>query len=324
MSWTRRDKHAGTWYDSNAKKLEAQVKGTYIINCIETNHRYSPRNTHSEARPNCSDWCERAAKKVKVRDRPVRAIIGPHAGYSYSGEAAGYAYCALNPESIKRIFVLGPSHHVYTKKCHVSVASFYRTPIGNISIDRDVCDELLRSKYFEPMDRDVDEDEHSIELHAPFIATVMKGRAFTMVPIMCGALNRESEGVYGGLLSKYLDDPGNFFVVSSDFCHWGRRFQFQWQNKDLGPIYKSVEWLDRRGMAVIETGSFGDFSDYISKYRNTICGRHSIGVMLNMLSRSTSNFRIAFTRYEQSNRCIKATDSSVSYASAVVTTEETE
>ena len=40
----------------------------------------------------------------------VRAIIAPHAGYSYSGPTAAIAYKALNPERIKRVFVLGPSH----------------------------------------------------------------------------------------------------------------------------------------------------------------------------------------------------------------------
>lgn len=28
------------------------------------------------------------------------------------------------------------------------------------------------------------------------------------------------------MLAKYLDDPGNLFIISSDFCHWGDRFNF--------------------------------------------------------------------------------------------------
>jgi predicted class III extradiol MEMO1 family dioxygenase len=26
--------------------------------------------------------------------------------------------------------------------------------------------------------------------------------------------------------NRYLRDPENFFVISSDFCHWGERFRF--------------------------------------------------------------------------------------------------
>jgi hypothetical protein len=34
------------------------------------------------------------------------------------------------------------------------------------------------------------------------------------------------EAKYGALLGPYLDDPSNLFVISSDFCHWGRRFSY--------------------------------------------------------------------------------------------------
>ena len=41
--------------------------------------------------------------------------------------------------------------------------------------------------------------------------------------------DREAE--YGQLLGKYLDDPGNLFVVSSDFCHWGSRFGYTFYDR---------------------------------------------------------------------------------------------
>lgn len=47
-----------------------------------------------------------------------------------------------------------------------------------------------------------------------------------VVPILVGALNAENEAMYGRLLAKYVDDPNNFFSVSSDFCHWGSRYVF--------------------------------------------------------------------------------------------------
>lgn len=45
-----------------------------------------------------------------------------------------------------------------------------------------------------------------------------------VVPILVGAVSAESEAMYGRLLAKYVDDPKNFFSVSSDFCHWGSRY----------------------------------------------------------------------------------------------------
>lgn len=45
-----------------------------------------------------------------------------------------------------------------------------------------------------------------------------------IVPILVGAVSAENEAMYGQLLAKYVDDPNNFFSVSSDFCHWGSRY----------------------------------------------------------------------------------------------------
>ena len=30
----------------------------------------------------------------------------------------------------------------------------------------------------------------------------------------------------GQVLKTYMDDPSNLFIISSDFCHWGRRFAY--------------------------------------------------------------------------------------------------
>jgi len=42
----------------------------------------------------------------------------------------------------------------------------------------------------------------------------------TVVPILVGAISKVQEVEYGSILAPYLADPGNLFVVSSDFCHW--------------------------------------------------------------------------------------------------------
>ena len=44
---------------------------------------------------------------------------------------------------------------------------------------------------------------------------------FKIVPILVGALRPDKEAEYGRLFSKYLLDPENLFIISSDFCHWG-------------------------------------------------------------------------------------------------------
>lgn len=71
----------------------------------------------------------------------------------------------------------------------------------------------------------VDEDEHSLEMHAPYIKKIMDTRPFTLVPIMVGSVSYDAAKTYGRILAPFLADPGNLFVISSDFCHWGCAFQ---------------------------------------------------------------------------------------------------
>ena len=78
-----------------------------------------------------------------------------HAGYSYSGPAAAWAYKSIDTSNMfvhftfqwfseafgliegfsKRIFILGPSHHYYLQGCALSKCTEYETPVGNLPID---------------------------------------------------------------------------------------------------------------------------------------------------------------------------------------------
>ena len=84
--------------------------------------------------------------------------------------------------------MLGPSHHVYSRRCFLSTADDYSTPLGPLKIDKAVVEELRASGLFEDMSLSVDEAEHSLELHTSFIASAMRGHDFLLVPIMVGAL----------------------------------------------------------------------------------------------------------------------------------------
>jgi len=153
---------------------------------------------------------------------PSRAVIAPHAGYSYSGETAAWAYRQVSPAVVKRIFILGPSHHVRLRNCALSTCKKYQTPLYDLKLDTQVIAELDATKEFQWMNLKTDEDEHSIEMHLPYIAKLMEDfkDQFTIVPVMVGSLTTEVEAMYGEIFAPYLADPQNLFVISSDFCHW--------------------------------------------------------------------------------------------------------
>jgi len=115
-------------------------------------------------------------------------------------------------------------------------------------------------------------------------------------------------------------DHENLFVISSDFCHWGKRFSFTPYDQSAGKIFQSIERMDRRGMSIIEEMNPQKFVSYLKETKNTICGRHPIAVFLQaVLALQEKNVPhiIEFTKYAQSSQCVDLEDSSVSYASAI-------
>nr|SVE87514.1 EOG090X09ZA [Daphnia similis] len=292
----RKASHAGSWYSDSAKELGCQLDG----------------------------WLEAA----NFSHGPARAIIAPHAGYRYCGSCAGFAYKQIDPSNVKRVFILGPSHHVRLSGCALSTVAKYRTPFYDLTLDTQVYKELHSTGCFEWMNLETDEDEHSIEMHLPYVAKVFENhRDISIVPILVGSLSPERETHYGRLLSRYLADPSNCFIISSDFCHWGQRFRYTHYDKSCGEIYQSIQRLDQQGMSIIEMLDTTGFTEYLKKYGNTICGRHPIGVLLNMVDhiRETSNgflkASLKFVDYAQSSQCRSFNDSSVSYASAALLLE---
>uniref|UniRef100_K1QW47 Protein MEMO1 n=2 Tax=Magallana gigas TaxID=29159 RepID=K1QW47_MAGGI len=293
----------------------------------ETSHYQTPLYdlTIDQKRRELSSQLDEWLSKAQPSYSPARAIIAPHAGYVYCGACGGHAYRQIDPSNIKRIFILGPSHHVRLSGCALTETSHYQTPLYDLTIDQKINEELFATKAFEKMKMSTDEDEHSIEMHLPYIAKVMERRRgqFTIIPVLVGSLSADKEKLYGSIFSQYLADPENFFVISSDFCHWGQRFRYTFYDKSCGDIWQSIEALDKMGMDAIEQMDPAKFSHYLKEYENTICGRYPIGVLLSAIDalRRNGNGRrmsFKFMNYAQSSRCKKMSDSSVSYASGAL------
>lgn len=224
----------------------------------------------------------------------------------------------------KRVFVLGPSHHVSFSGCALSKADICQTPLYDLIVDKETNRQLLATKRFQECSLRTEEDEHSLEMHLPYVAKVMEGKDFKVVPIMVGSINSQDEADYGEIFKDYLLNEENLFVISSDFCHWGTRFGYEFYEPNWGQIWQSIEKLDRLGMDAIETCDPKVFRDYYKRYQNTICGKNPILVILSTINKimkenSNLNVNLKFLDYSQSSKCKSPDDSSVSYASASVT-----
>jgi AmmeMemoRadiSam system protein B len=304
----RRAIHAGSWYESSERELDAVLT----------------RNLQAVVDPPCLGT--------------VRGLVGPHAGYSYSGPTAAYAYHhltqALRSEGavVDTILVLHPSHHVHLDGCALSGASNLATPLGNLTVSTDLRDELWKTNEFTMMDQETDENEHSGELHYPYIAKSMRDAgAFDRVrvlPIMIGGINTKKEEHFGSVLKEIIARPNIITIVSTDFCHWGKRFRYQPtpagdDAKKEQAIFEHISELDHAGMNHVELQQPGAFATYLKTTQNTICGRHPLTVWLYAIAQNknegTESLDVKFVRYAQSSQVRSMRDSSVSYASAVAT-----
>jgi hypothetical protein len=71
-------------------------------------------------------------------------------------------------------------------------------------------------------------------------------------------------------------------------------------------------------MSTIESQDPKQFEAYQREYKNTICGRYPISVLLQALSQSQVGFDLRFEHYAQSGQVKSAKDSSVSYGAGVL------
>jgi MEMO1 family protein len=339
--------HAGSWYDDDPDQLRSTLEK--FLRNVQVKQPHERNDTTGM----------------------LRAVICPHAGYSYSGPTAAYSYHAILQEMtisrpvasvstfITQILVLHPSHHVHLRgQCAITGAHTIVTPIGNLMVDNNVRNELLKLSLrsdqkmykFSVMTQSQDEQEHSGEMQYPFLAYVlqkMRQEALnnsipvhnvTVTPIMCGSLSTADEIAYGSLLADVVHRPNVLTIVSTDFCHWGRRFGYQpIANNSIStaatlhpqpslsatnvPIYEFIEQLDRRGMTIIEAQQPGAFATYLCETGNTVCGRHAIGVWLRAITTPATTpqaqLTVRFIKYEQSSNARSMSDSSVSYAAGV-------
>jgi hypothetical protein len=183
---------AGTWYEGNSKTLARSI----------------------------DEYLDDA--RLPDLDGEVMAVIAPHAGHVYSGAVAGYAFAALRNRIPDLVAVISPMHHPYFEPLITTSHDAYRTPLGDILVDKSAVLELdvvLKSELgfgLSPVSRD---REHSLEIELPFLQRALKS-AWKLLPVMVRAQEpRVSRGL-GRALAKVLGGGNSVMVASTDLSHF--------------------------------------------------------------------------------------------------------
>uniref|UniRef100_A0A672QJ06 Protein MEMO1 n=1 Tax=Sinocyclocheilus grahami TaxID=75366 RepID=A0A672QJ06_SINGR len=242
----REASHAGSWYTASGSQLNAQLEG----------------------------WLSQAQSTAG----PARAIIAPHAGYTYCGACAAHAYKQVDPSITRRVFILGPSHHVPLSRCALSPAEVYRTPLYDLRIDQKVYADLWKTGMFERMSLQTDEDEHSIEMHLPYTAKAMESGPF-----------------WFGIHYVFVDVSEMYECMLISFFFKGMGIIEQ-----LDPISFS-NYLKKYHNTICGRHPIGVLLNAVAE-----------------LKKNGTDMNFSFLNYAQSSQCRNWSDSSVSYAAGAL------
>jgi AmmeMemoRadiSam system protein B len=141
----------------------------------------------------------------------LRALLAPHAGYVYSGAVAAAAYAAIAAGTRDlRVALLGPSHFAPLDGAAATGAAAWRTPLGSVPVDRELCAAALEAGAV--TDDRPHRADHALEVQLPFLQR-RAGPGLRIAPIAVG----ESAG--GAELVAVLAQTA-LVVVSSDLSHY--------------------------------------------------------------------------------------------------------
>lgn len=185
----------------------------------------------------------RATVDTMLEEAPVaghgfpKAIIAPHAGYIYSGPVAARAYARLAPARgrITRVVLLGPSHRVPLLGLATSSADFYRTPLGDVPLDRSAIESAEELPQVVRLDA-AHQMEHSLEVHLPFLQEVLG--TFSLVPLVVGDVRPEQTAE---VLERLWGGDETLVVVSSDLSHY---HDYATAQRMDGSTRQAIEQLD--------------------------------------------------------------------------------
>ncbi|NIN69636.1 MAG: AmmeMemoRadiSam system protein B [Anaerolineae bacterium] len=180
----RRSVIAGSWYPGSASALASTIDGFM------------------------------AAVDEGPLEGELRGLISPHAGYSYSGGVAAYAYKQLEGKGYPTVVIVSPIHRHYGGRYLVTGNQYYETPFGMVKVDAQLVNKLDGEIELNFVDQDA---EHSLEIQLPFLQHMLG--EFTLLPVMMGDQGLGACRALSAALNKVLGEKEALLVASSDLAH---------------------------------------------------------------------------------------------------------
>jgi len=155
---------------------------------------------------------------LDVPDEPLAAAyVVPHAGYRYSGQTAAHVYARLRAHAgeIRRVVIVGPSHHVPISGCAISGVAGWRTPLGELPVDPGAT--AMAKDGHGVLDDSAHRTEHAIEVQLPFLQRALG--AVPVLPVAVGSSPTDDLVVTIAAAIEF-DEPGTVVLCSTDLSHY--------------------------------------------------------------------------------------------------------
>ncbi len=245
----------------------------------------------------------------RVLSKPIKALVLPHAGYTYSGLTAAMGITQIDSKTrYSKILILGPSHYVPLKnKGHITSARAIQTPLGEAPLDTESLAFLKKAPIFESIDA-IDQQEHCIQIEVPFFQTVLPG--IPILPIVLGSLDRAAAHGIAELLEPFLDDT-TLLVISSDFTHYGASFGYVPFSHN---IEENIRSFDAEVIAPLCDLNESKVYNEFRRRERTICGESALKVMVPLLRSKWPSLEGTCIDYRMSGQLNSDWSFSVSYA----------
>jgi len=285
----REPRYAGLFYEAGENTLKQQLQW-----CFE--HEKGPGATPPPL------------QKLKKAPLP-KGVIVPHAGYSYSGPCAAWAYKALGEAPLADVYIiLSPSHH--SLRSGLTQEPF-KTPLGIVRVDQDFARRLLEKGTIRE-DDELHADEHAIEVQLPFLQFIHQDRIekIRILPIIISHdidLKRLAIDI-----KETIIETGKKAVIiaSSDFTHYGRNYHYVPFSTN---IQENIAKLDEGAIERIRALDPEGLLAYADKTMITMCGLLPVTLLLMTVKAKKVNLE----QYYTSAAMTGDEKNSVSYASIV-------
>ncbi len=248
---TRKPIVAGQFYPANFNDLNNQINESF-------NSKYGPGDL-----------------PLNKRTKELFGIIAPHAGYTYSGPGAAWAYKEIAEAKLADLYIMLGLSHSGAETC-LSLED-WETPFGAIQTDKEFGKKLIEKGI--KQDEAAHQKEHSIEVQLPFLQFANKAylKQLKIMPIITSP-DKNYEEIAKIIAETIKELKLNACIIaSSDFTHFGLNYAyFPFKDNIKENMYK----LDNDAIEHIKALNAYRFLDYTEQTGATICGKYPIAVML--------------------------------------------